>query len=376
MKSDNLSNCNSTVAKKTKKFNLIICEENGSTLTFQQKKTAERLADTFLLFGVKIEAFCGVSAGPRVTRYEFKPEASQKVSKITRLVDDISLALGVSGIRLICPIPGKLSFGVEVPNDVQKNVEFEEVYSSEQFQKSKDPLCVALGKDLEGEARIIELSRAPHLLIGGQAGTGKTTLLYSMILSLMKNNSSEEVKLLLVSPKKNEFGVFEDSDHLYIPIISDPQEGVKALNELVEEMVRRFNLLVDKGTRDITAYNRNADKPLCRIVVFIDEMSLLFKAAPNEFETAVVRIAQLSRAVGIHLVLATEDTSHKTITGIIKANIPSRIALSVKTPVESRVILDSCGAERLLSQGDMLYQSPAARYPDRIQGAYVDYNEI
>lgn len=372
LKADILSPCNSSLAKSREKIKFTVYEENGFEPTYEQKKKAEQIVDIYALFGIKIEAFTGVSEGPRVTRYEFRPDGGEKLSKIADLADDISLALGVPTVRMLCPIPGKMAFGIEVPNDAPKKVDFEEVFSSDEFKNSEDKLCAVLGKDLKSRNVCVELSRAPHLLLGGQTCSGKTTALNCMILSLIRNTSPDEVKLLLVDPKKCEFGVYSKSKHLLEPVITDGNQAIDALRGLVDEVDRRLSLFVENGVKDITAFNRTSDQPLCRIVVFIDEMSMVSERSPRDFETVVCQIAQKGRAAGIHIVLATSDLSTRTVTGMLKANIPTRIAFSTKSIMESRVIIDNRGAELLLLKGDMLYHPIGAMKPMRIQGAYAD----
>lgn len=376
LKADILSPCNTALAKAKEKPELIVYEESGFNPTYQQKKKAEKIADTYALFGIKIEAFTGVSEGPRVTRFEFRPAEGQKLSKIKDLADDISLALGEGQIRIIGPIPGKQAFGIEVPNEAPQNVEFEEVFSSDAFKKSEDKLCVVLGKDVEGDYQVIELSRMPHLLIGGQSYAGKTTLLHCMVLSLIRNTSHEEVKLLLMNPKKSDFSVYGKSKHLYKPVLTNEKECLTSLGELVTEMTRRIELFSQSGVRDIKAYNQKSDNPLCRIVVIVDEMFLIAEQSFRDFEMHISRLAQGGRPAGIHLVLATNNMSSKVITGIVKASIPSRIALSVNSIMDSRTVIDMRGAEKLMLKGDMLYHPIGEAKPIRVQGAYVAPDRI
>ncbi len=376
-KADILSPCNEELAKKaaSEKVKFTVYEENGFEPTFEQKKNAERIIDTYALFGIKIEAFTGISQGPRVTRYEFRPDGGEKLSKIADLADDIALCLGATSLRLICPIPGKSAFGVEIPNADPKTVEFEEIFDSNEFKKSEDPLCVVLGKNIEGRNTIIELSRAPHLLIGGQTCSGKTAVITNMAVSLIKNSAPEAVKLLFIDPKNCEYSVFGGSKHLLCPVITDPTKGVEALKGLVDEIGNRLALFTQNGVRDITAYNRTSNTPVHRIVAFVDEFSLLADAS-NEFEMTACRIAQMGRAAGVHLVLATGEISNRVVSGMLKANIPSRIALSVKNAIESRIIIDTIGAHRLLLKGDMLYTSIVNPTPCRVQNAYIDPDKL
>lgn len=376
LKADVLSSCNKALAKVKEKPALIVYEQSGFDPTYQQQKKAEKIADTYALFGVKIEAFTGVAEGPRVTRFEFRPAEGQKLSKIEELADDISLALGAGHIRMLGVMPGKQAFGIEVPNETAQTVEFEEVFSSDAFKNSEDNLCVALGKDVEGAYRVIELSRMPHLLIGGQSCSGKTTLLHCMILSLIRNASPEEVKLLLMNPKNTDFNVYEKSKHLYAPVLTDETACLVKLDELVSEMNRRIEFFSQCGVRDIKTYNQSSDKPLCRIVVIMDDISLLTEQSAREFEMHISRLAQSGRPVGIHLVLVTANISTNVITGIMKASIPSRIVLSVKSAIDSRTVIDRRGAEKLMLKGDMLFHPLGQRDAVRIQGAYVDPDKI
>lgn len=377
-KADILSPCNEELAKKTssEKVKFTVYEENGFEPTFEQKKNAEHIIDTYALFGIKIEAFTGVAQGPRVTRYEFRPEGGEKLSKIADLADDIALCLGAAGsVRLICPIPGKSAFGIEIPNADEKTVEFEEVFTSNEFKKSEDPLCVVLGKDIEGRNVLIELSRAPHLLIGGQTCSGKTAVITNMAVSLIKNSAPDAVKLLLIDPKNCEYVAFGGSKHLLCPVVTDPVKGIEALKGLVDEIGTRLSLFAEHNVRDITAYNRISNAPIHRIVAFVDEFSLLADAS-NEFEMTACRIAQMGRAAGVHLVLATGEISNRVVSGMLKANIPSRIALSVTNAMESRIIIDTIGAHRLLLRGDMLYTSIVSPKPQRVQNAYIDPDKL
>lgn len=376
LKSDILSPCNMALVKAKEKPALIVYPENGFNPTYQQKKKAEKIVDTYALFGVRIEAFTGVAEGPRVTRFEFRPAEGQKFSKIIDLTDDVSLALGVGHVRILGPMHGKLSFGIEVPNEAPETVEFEEVFSSDAFKNSGNKMNVVLGKNVDGTHRVIDLSRMPHLLIGGQFLAGKTNLLHCMILSLIRNTSPEDVKLLLMSPQGSDFGVYGNAKHLYMPVLTDEKVCLATMNKLVEEMTRRIELFSKCGVRDITAYNQTSNEPLYRIAVFADEMSLLAEQSFRDFETSISRLAQGGRPTGIYLVLATGKITNDVITGILKASIPSRIALSVSTATESRMIIDTRGAEKLMMKGDMLFHPIGEPKPVRVQSAYVDLDKI
>lgn len=341
-----------------------------------EREVAEKIKELYACFGVKLGALTGVLSGPRVTRFEFHVPADTKVSKITKLRDDISLMLGVPKVRLICPIPGKMAFAIEVPNGTERTVAFEEVFSSDTFTGSSDKLCVALGKNLSNDSVCLELSKAPHILIGGQSCSGKTTLLKNMIVSLICNTTPTEANLLLIDIKKNAFEVFRNEEHLLKPIICDSQTAIDNLNQLCEECARRYQLFQTHSVKNIEDYNKTAQQMLPRIVTFVDEMSFLTKHSLRDFELVVSRIAQEGRATGIHLVFATDELTPKNITGIIKANIPTRIALSVSTPTESRTIMNSCDAECLLLKGDMLLCDSMLNKPQRIQAAYLTTEEL
>lgn len=351
-------------------------EVNGIRLTPEETELSDRIMEIYTRFGVKIDALTGVLSGPRVTRFEFQVAPDTKTSKITKLRDDVSLMLSVPKVRLICPIPGKTAFGIEVPNGAEGTVTFDEVFTSDAFAGSSDPLCVVLGKNLSGGSICLGLSNAPHVLIGGQACSGKTTILKNMIVSLICNTAPSQVKLLLVDSQKRAFDDFKKADHLLEPIIHDPQAAIDSLNRLCEECVRRYQLFQTHLVRNIDAYNQSATQALPKIVVLIDEMAPLTKHNLRDFELAVSRIAQIGRAAGIHIVLATSDLTAKNITGIIKANIPTRIALSTQTPMESRTIMDSCDAECLLLKGDMLLCDIMLNKPQRIQAAYLTKEQI
>lgn len=351
-------------------------EKADVRLTPEEKEMADRITEIYARFGIKIGALTRVLSGPRVTRFEFQVTPDTQISKITQLKDDISLLLSVPKVRLICPIPGKTAFGIEVPNGAERTVTFDEVFTSDTFAGSSDKLCMVLGKNLSNDSVCLELSKAPHILIGGQDYSGKTTVLRNMIVSLICNTKPSEVKLLLIEPKKQAFGAFENADHLLEPVVYDSQAAIASLERLVEECVRRYQLFQSNSVRNIDAYNNTAGQPMSRIVAIVDEMSFLSCQNLGDFELAVSRIAQVGRSAGIHLVLATNDLTAKNVTGIIKANIPTRIALSVSTAKESRTIMDSCDAECLLLKGDMLLCDIMRNNPQRIQSAFLTNEEI
>lgn len=339
------------------------------------KDTAQKIIDLYSQFGVKIGPLINASKGARVTSYEFELLPNSKVSKITRLRDDISLLLSVPKVRIICPIPEKLSFAVEVYNKCDDFVNFDDIFNSDSFKASKDKLCVVLGKNLSNQSVCLELSKAPHLLIGGQEFSGKTTLLKSMALSLVRNNKSSEIKLLIITPKKDEYVAFENSSHLMLPIISDKLQGIEALKNLCQECERRLKLFLENSVKCLDAYNSLSNEIIPKIVVLVDETEFLSKDNPSDYEFLVYNLAQKGRAAGIHIVLATGDLSFKSITGIIKANIPTRIAFKVQNPMESRTIMDASDAECLLSKGDMLL-CPMFGKPQRIQAAHITDEQI
>ena len=342
----------------------------------EQKEIAEQIIDIYSRFGVKIGDLISVTVGPRVSRYEFPLSPDTKISKITQLRDDISLMLSVPKVRLTCPVPNKMAFAIEVPNKTEKFVEFDEVFKSDAFKNSTDKLCIALGKNLSNKNICLELSKAPHLLIDGVMCSGKTTLLKSIICSLIFNNSPSELKLLLIAPKKDEFQVFENSGHLLSPVICDKCAAIEALNNLFKECENRIKLFAEHSVKNIDAYNNNADKKLPKIVAIIDETSFLTEYKLRDFETVISRLAQLGRVTGIHLILATKDLTSKNVTGIIKANFPTRIALSAQNAIESRTIIDVCDAECLLRKGDLLLCDSMLNKPQRIQVAYITDEQI
>lgn len=344
--------------------------------SIEQKEIAEQIVDIYSRFGVKIGNLISVAQGPRVSRFEFEVAPDIKLHKITRLRDDISLMLSVPKVRLICPVPHKTAFAIEVPNKTEKFVEFDEVFESDAFKNSTDKLSIALGKNLFNENICFELSKAPHLLIGGQSNSGKTTLLKSIICSLICKNSPYEVKLLLMAPNKDELSVFENSTHLLSPVICDKCRAIEALNNLFEKCENRIKLFAEHSVRNIDAYNNKAENKLPKIVAIIDEFSFLTEYKLRDFETLISRLAQLGRFAGIHIILATKHLTPKNVTGIIKANFPTRIALSTQNAIESRTIMDSCDAECLLLKGDLLLCDNPLNKPQRIQAAYISNERV
>ncbi|NCC80907.1 MAG: DNA translocase FtsK [Clostridia bacterium] len=338
------------------------------------------LEETLENFGVKGK-ISGVNCGPAITRYEFQPAPGVKVSKIVNLADDIALSMATAGVR-IAPIPGKNAIGVEVPNKYNITVGIKSVLETLDFKKSNSKLSVALGKDIAGKPIIADLKKMPHLLVAGATGSGKSVCMNSIIASILFNASPDEVKLIMIDPKMVELTVYNGIPHLITPVVTDPKKAASALRWAVKEMENRYMLFSSAGVKSIEVYNENAeksgedDKKLPYIVVLIDELSDLMMVAPADVEDAICRIAQMARAAGIHLVIATQRPSVNVITGIIKANVPSRIAFAVSSQVDSRTILDMNGAEKLLGKGDMLYYPSGVPKPFRVQGVFISDDEI
>ncbi len=345
------------------------------------------LVDTLKSFGVKT-SFIGYSRGPAVTRYELQPASGVKISKITNLSDDLSMNLATAGIRIEAPIPGKAAVGIEVPNKKNTVVRMRELVESNSFTTAKGHLTVALGRDLAGGVAIADLAKMPHLLIAGATGSGKSVCINSMIISLLYKSSPEDVRFLMIDPKVVELGIYNGIPHLLVPVVTDPRKAAGALGWAVNEMLKRYKIFASRNVRDLTAYNTLAAQcgykddegqpmeHMPQIVIIIDELADLMMAAPNEVEDSICRLAQMARAAGMHLVIATQRPSVDVITGIIKANIPSRIAFAVSSQVDSRTILDMGGAEKLLGRGDMLFSPVGSQKPIRIQGCFVSDSEI
>ena len=355
--------------------------KNNNSAGFENelKQNAQKLIDTLNSFGVETR-IVDIARGPSVTRYEIQPAAGVKISKITNLSDDIALNLAASGVRIEAPIPNKAAVGIEVPNKSRQSVTLREVIDQPLYRDAKSKLTVALGKDITGEFVYSDLVKMPHLLIAGTTGSGKSVCLNSMIVSILYNASPDEVKLLMIDPKQVEFTVYNGIPHLLVPVVSDPRKASGALAWAVTEMLTRYKTFSENSVRDISGYNSICEsegkKKMPQIVIFIDELSDLMMAAPNEVEDSICRLAQMARAAGMHLVIATQRPSVDVITGIIKANIPSRIALSVSSQVDSRTIIDSVGAEKLLGNGDMLYYPVGIPKPIRVQGCYLSDKEV
>ena len=342
--------------------------------------TAARLQKTLYSFGVsaKVE---NVSVGPAITRYELKPAEGVRVSKIANLADDIALNLAAETIRIEAPIPGKQAVGIEVPNKEKQSVHLREVLESDAFQNNKSKLSIALGKDIAGNAQIADIAKMPHVLIAGSTGSGKSVCINTIITSIIYNAKPSEVKLVMVDPKVVELSVYNGIPHLLIPVVTDPKKAAGALAWAVQEMDNRYELFAKKGVRDLSGYNHAVENEpelgkLPQIVIIVDELADLMMVAAKDVEESICRLAQKARAAGMHLVIATQRPSVDVITGLIKANVPSRIAFAVSSQVDSRTILDSIGAEKLLGKGDMLFFPAGAPKPSRVQGAFVSDEEV
>ena len=342
--------------------------------------TATKLQKTLYSFGVsaKVE---NVSVGPAITRYELKPAEGVRVSKIANLADDIALNLAAETIRIEAPIPGKQAVGIEVPNKEKQAVHLREVLESEEFENSESKLTIALGKDVAGNTQLADIAKMPHVLIAGSTGSGKSVCINTIITSIIYKAKPSEVKLVMVDPKVVELSVYNGIPHLLIPVVTDPKKAAGALAWAVQEMDNRYNLFAKKGVRDLKVYNKAVKKDegvgmLPQIVIIVDELADLMMVAAKDVEESICRLAQKARAAGMHLVIATQRPSVDVITGLIKANVPSRIAFAVSSQVDSRTILDSVGAEKLLGKGDMLYFPAGAPKPARVQGAFVSDEEV
>ena len=357
-------------------------EAGGSSKTYRNQviEGAKKLEETLASFGVSAKVI-NVTRGPTVTRYELQPSAGVKVSRIVNLADDIALNLAASGVRMEAPIPGKAAIGIEVPNKEVNLVLLRDVLESSEFTQYPSKVSFAIGKDISGECMIADIAKMPHLLIAGATGSGKSVCINSLIVSLLYKSTPDEVKLLMIDPKVVELGVYNSIPHLLIPVVTEPKKAAGALNWAVQEMVNRYKLFAEKGVRDLKGYNELAKKDneiniLPQIVIIIDELADLMMVAPNDVEDAICRLAQMARAAGMHLVIATQRPSVDVITGVIKANIPSRISFAVSSQIDSRTILDMAGAEKLLGRGDMLFHPVGKPKPIRIQGANITDAEV
>ena len=361
-------------------------KQTGGDSDAHLRETAGKLQETLHNFGVNV-SITNVSCGPTVTRYELQPEQGVKVSKIVGLTDDIKLNLAATDIRIEAPIPGKAAVGIEVPNENNSTVMLRDLLRSEAFSSCKSKLAFAAGKDIAGKPVITDIAKMPHLLIAGATGSGKSVCINTIIISLLYKASPDDVKLIMIDPKVVELSVYNGIPHLFIPVVTDPKKAAGALNWAVAEMTDRYNKFAQYNVRDLKGYNakvesisniedENKPKKLPQIVIIVDELADLMMVAPGEVEDSICRLAQLARAAGIHLIIATQRPSVNVITGLIKANMPSRIAFSVSSGVDSRTILDMNGAEKLLGKGDMLFYPQGYQKPARVQGAFVSDQEV
>jgi S-DNA-T family DNA segregation ATPase FtsK/SpoIIIE len=362
----------------------------GSSKTGDSKQhlqeTALKLQQTLKNFGVNV-TITNISCGPAVTRYELQPEMGVKVSKIVNLADDIKLNLAAADIRIEAPIPGKAAVGIEVPNKENVMVSFRELIESEEFKQHSSNISFCVGKDIAGKVTVADIAKMPHLLIAGATGSGKSVCINTIIMSILYKAEPKDVKLIMIDPKVVELSVYNGIPHLLIPVVTDPKKAAGALQWAVAEMTDRYQKFAEAGVRDLKGYNAKIDglptiegepKPerLPQIVIIVDELADLMMVAPGDVEEAICRLAQLARACGIHLIIATQRPSVNVITGLIKANMPSRIAFAVTSGIDSRTILDMNGAEKLLGKGDMLFNPQGVPKPIRVQGAFVSDKEV
>ncbi len=356
---------------------------NEKTLSAELESTGERLVEVLKSFGVETRVV-DISRGPTVTRYELQPCAGVKISKITNLADDIALNLAAAGVRIEAPIPNKAAVGIEVPNKASAVVGVREIIESTAFVASKSKLTVAMGRDIGGNVVVADIAKMPHGLIAGATGSGKSVCINSIIMSILYKASPEDVKLLMIDPKVVELGVYNGIPHLLIPVVTDPRKAAGALGWAVGEMEQRYKMFADRNVRDIEGYNRFVEtlvdepeiKKMPHVVIIIDELADLMMTAPREVEDSINRIAAKARAAGMHLLIATQRPSVDVVTGVIKANIPSRIAFAVSSQIDSRTILDGAGAEKLLGRGDMLFSPIGSTKPKRVQGCFVSDEEV
>lgn len=363
-------------------INLLKASETGANTTAGVELTAERLVETLRSFGVETR-IVDISRGPTVTRYELQPSAGVKISKITNLADDIALNLATAGVRIEAPIPNKAAVGIEVPNKSSEVVSVRGILESPDFTAAKSKLTIALGRDIGGKAIVSDIGKMPHGLIAGATGSGKSVCINSIIMSILYKATPEEVKLLMIDPKVVELGVYNGIPHLLVPVVTDPRKASGALGWAVTEMENRYKMFADRGVRNLEGYNNFVEtlgdpeiKKMPHIVIIIDELADLMMTAPREVEDSINRIAAKARAAGMHLIVATQRPSVDVVTGVIKANIPTRIAFAVSSRVDSGTILDTNGAEKLLGKGDMLFRFAGAPKPARIQGCFVSDGEV
>lgn len=351
--------------------------KDTSTKRKKPGNKSEILEETLQSFGVDARVI-KVNHGPTITRYEVQPASGVKVSKIVSLADDIALALAAPGVRIEAPIPGKAAVGVEVPHMKNITVRLRDILTSREFRRSRGLLDLALGMGIDGKPIVTDLTSMPHLLVAGATGSGKSVCMNTIIASILYKAKPDQVKMLLIDPKKVELSSYQGLPHLFAPVVTDPKKAASVLKLVVDEMESRYELFSDSGTRGITSYNKNVSREerLPYIVVIIDELSDLMMVSASDVEDNICRLAQMARAAGIHLVIATQRPSVDVITGLIKANIPSRISFAVSSQTDSRTILDMGGAEKLMGKGDMLFAPTGTQKPQRIQGAFIDNNEI
>ncbi len=360
-------------------------KKNGNS-EMHLRETANKLQQTLKNFGVNVQV-TDISCGPAVTRYEIQPEMGVKVSKIVNLADDIKLNLAAADIRIEAPIPGKAAVGIEVPNKENVMVSFRELIESKEFAESKSNISFAVGKDISGKIKVTDIAKMPHLLIAGATGSGKSVCINTIIMSILYKAKPQDVKLIMIDPKVVELSVYNGIPHLMIPVVTDPKKAAGALNWAVAEMTDRYNKFAECNVREINGYNAKVEsievpegqerpQKMPQIVIIVDELADLMMVASSDVEAAICRLAQLARAAGIHLVIATQRPSVNVITGLIKANMPSRIAFAVTSGIDSRTILDMNGAEKLLGKGDMLFNPQGVPKPIRVQGAFVSDNEV
>lgn len=371
-------------------YHLMSRGENGNSIKQQKllRETAMKLQQTLENFGVRV-TITDVSCGPSITRYELQPEQGVKVSKIVGLADDIKLNLAAADIRIEAPIPGKAAIGIEVPNKHSETVKLRDLLEDDKFKKASSRLSIAVGKDIAGNIIIGNIAKMPHVLIAGATGSGKSVFINTLITSILYKADPNDVKFIMIDPKVVELSTYNGIPHLLIPVVTDPQKAAGALNWAVMEMTDRYNKFAEYGVRNLEGYNKKVEevlatgevepdklKKLPQIVIIVDELADLMMVAPGEVEGSIVRLSQLARAAGIHLVIATQRPSVNVITGLIKANVPSRIAFAVSSGVDSRTIIDMNGAEKLLGNGDMLYAPYGQQKPVRVQGAFISDKEV
>ena len=376
-----------TPEKKEYVFPSIECLEkpvssSNIDATAEMQMGAKKLVSTLESFKIKVEV-TGIVRGPSVTRYELLPEPGVRISKITTLADDIALRLAAQSVRIEAPIPGKSAIGIEIPNEAKSMVRMREIIDTETYRAGalKSKLNVALGKDITGNIITADLTKMPHLLVAGTTGSGKSVCMNAMIISILYNASPDDVRLLMIDPKQVEFIIYNGIAHLEVPVVTEAKKAAGALSWAVSEMEKRYKMFSENSVRDIKGYNKLAAakddmEKMHHIVIFIDELSDLMMAAPKEVEDSICRLAQMARAAGIHLVIATQSPRADIITGLIKANIPSRIALKVSSPMESRIIFDQSGAEKLLGNGDLLFNPVGTSKPTRVQGCFISDDEV